>query len=197
MRDIIMPTIVLFLICTIVTLALTLTNYATKDIIKAQDTLQEQNAQKEVCSEAESFEEIPDLEAITNLNEDMKFVKNAYVSIKNGKKVGRVYSVETKGYGGIVSVSVGIDEDGKITGAKIVSHSETPGLGAKAAEEPFISQFTGLAPSEPLVVVKSGSTKPEEIDAVSGATITSKAVVKAVQAALLVDSELKKREGDS
>lgn len=192
-----MPTIVLFLICTVVTLALALTNYATKDTIMEQVTVQEESAKREVFSEAESFEEISDLEAVTDSNEDMKCVKKAYTSIKNSKTIGRVYSVETIGYGGIISVAVGIDEKGRTTGAKIVSHSETPGLGSKAADEPFISQFVDIIPKESLKVVKSGASKDEEIDAVSGATITSKAVVKAVQAALMVDSELKKREGDS
>jgi len=197
LRDIVVPTFVLFLICTIVTMALALTNYATREAILEQVKLQEESARKEVFSEAESFEEVQGIEAVIDSNEDMKCVKKVYTSIKNGETVGRVYSVETTGYGGAVSVAVGIDKGGKTTGVKIVSHSETPGLGSKAADEPFISQFTGITPKEPLIVVKSGGSKDEEIDAVSGATITSKAVVKAVQAALMVDSELNKREGDS
>jgi len=178
-------------------MALALTNYATREAILEQVKLQEESARKEVFSEAESFEEVQGIEAVIDSNEDMKCVKKVYTSIKNGETVGRVYSVETTGYGGAVSVAVGIDKGGKTTGVKIVSHSETPGLGSKAADEPFISQFTGITPKEPLIVVKSGGSKDEEIDAVSGATITSKAVVKAVQAALMVDSELNKREGDS
>jgi len=71
-----------------------------------------------------------------------------------------------------------------------------PGLGAKAKDKPFISQFEGIAPKEPLTVVKNAKTKVEEINAISGATITSRAVTKAVQAALDVNAELDKAEED-
>ncbi len=178
-------------------MALAITNYATKDAIKEQVRLQEESARKEVFSAAESFEEVKDLESVTGTNEDERLVKKAYNSLKNGEVIGRVYSVESIGYGGVVSVAVGIDNSGKTTGVEIVSHSETPGLGSKAGDEAFISQLAGITPKEPLTVVKAGSSKDEEIDAVSGATITSKAVIKAVQAAIEVDGELKKREGDS
>lgn len=56
---------------------------------------------------------------------------------------GFVFMVEGKGYGGTVKGIVGIDADGIITGTKILSHSETPSLGGKTAEEPFQSQFPG------------------------------------------------------
>ena len=196
MRDIIKPTIVLFLICTIVTLALALTNYATKDAIASQVRLQEESARKEVFSDAEEFEEIQDLESVMGKkNEDERLVKKAYNSLKDGEVIGRVYSVESKGYGGVISIAVGIDDSGKTKGVKIVSHSETPGLGSKAKDEPFISQLVGISPKEPLTVVKVGGSKEEEIDALSGATISSKAVVKAVQAAIDIDSEIKKKGG--
>lgn len=197
MRDIIKPTIVLFLICTIVTMALALTNYATKDAIASQVRMQEETARKEVFSDAEDFEEIQELESILGAEEDGRLVKKAYNCLKDGEVIGRVYSVESKGYGGFISIAVGIDNSGKTTGVKIVSHSETPGLGSKAKDEPFISQLVGISPKEPLAVVKIGGSKEEEIDAVSGATISSKAVVKAVQDAIDIDSEIKKRRGDS
>jgi electron transport complex protein RnfG len=197
LRDIIKPTIVLFLICTIVTMALALTNFATKDAIASQVRMQEETARKEVFSDAEDFEEIQELESILSAEEDGRLVKKAYNCLKDGEVIGRVYSVESKGYGGFISIAVGIDNSGKTTGVKIVSHSETPGLGSKAKDEPFISQLVGISPKEPLTVVKIGGSKEEEIDAVSGATISSKAVVKAVQDAIDIDSEIKKRRGDS
>lgn len=197
MRDIIKPTIVLFLICTIVTMALALTNYATKDVILEQVRLQEESARREVFSEAEDFEEIQGLEGIVEPDAEERLVRKAYKSLKGGEVIGRVYSVESKGYGGVISIAVGIDNNGKTTGVKVVSHSETPGLGSKAKDEPFLSQLVGIIPKDTLTVVKASGSKEEEIDAVSGATISSKAIVKAVQSAIETDSEIKEKRGDS
>jgi len=105
--------------------------------------------------------------------------------------------VESKGYGGSITITVGIDTEGKITGVEIGDNNETPGLGTKAKDEPFISQFVGIIPEEPLTVVKRNKTKSEEIDAISSATITSRAVTKAVQAAVDINAELMKRGGNS
>ena len=195
MRDIIKPTIVLFLICTIVTLALALTNYATKDAISEQVRIQEESARREVFSEAESFEEIEDLDSIIGTTDEDRLVKKAFKSIKGVEVIGKVYSVESKGYGGIISIAVGIDNSGKTTGVKIVSLSETPGLGSKVQDELFISQLVGISPKEALTVVKAGGSKEEEIDAVSGATISSKAVVEAIQSAIDTDIKLKEKGG--
>ena len=196
MRDIIIPTIVLFLICTIVTLALALTNYATEDAISEQVRIQEESARREVFSESESFEEIKDLYSIVDVADEERLVKKAFNSIKGGEVIGRVYSVESKGYGGVISIAVGIDKSGKTTGVKIISLSETPGLGSKVQEQPFISQLVGITPKEALTIVKISSSKEEAIDAVSGATISSKAVVKAVQEAIDIDNKLKEKGGD-
>lgn len=197
MRDIIKPTIILFLICVIVTMALALTNYATENAIVEQTKIQEESARREVFSEAETFEEITELDSIIGENDEERLVKKAFNSLNSSEVLGRVYLVESKGYGGVVSVAVGIDNSGKITGVKIVSHGETPGLGSKVQEEPFISQLVGITPKESLTVVKSGASKEEELDAVSGATISSQAVVKAVQSAIDTDLKIKEKGGES
>ncbi|AEV66825.1 RnfABCDGE type electron transport complex subunit G [Acetivibrio clariflavus] len=197
MRDIVIPTIVLFLICVIVTMSLALTNYATKDAIAEQNKIQAESAKREVFSEAETFEEIEDLDSILGAAGEEKLIKEAFHCSKNGKEIGRVYSVESNGYGGVISMVVGIDNDGKITGVKIISLSETPGLGSKVQEEPFLSQLVGITPKEALTVVKSGGSKQEEIDAVSGATISSKAVVKGIQAAIDMDKKIRELRGEA
>jgi len=197
LRDIIKPTIVLFLICIVVTMALALTNYATRDAIIEQVRVQEESARREVFSQAEDFEEVKDLDSIFGTSDEDRLVKKVFNSLKDGEIIGRVYSVESKGYGGMISIAVGIDNSGKTTGVKIVSHSETPGLGSKAQDQSFISQLINIKPKEALSVVKVEGTKQEEIDAVSGATISSKAVVKAVQAAIDADSGIKGKGGES
>ncbi len=69
-----------------------------------------------------------------------------------------------------------------VSGIDIIKHSETPGLGAKADQPAFKDQFKGK-PTEDLVVVKTGASSDEEIDSISGATITSRAVTNAVNEA--------------
>jgi electron transport complex protein RnfG len=96
---------------------------------------------------------------------------------------GWAVQVTTNGFGGAIDMMVGIDKAGKVIGISIISHVETPSLGAVAAEnnaagEAFRSQFAGL--SGTLAVSKDGGT----VDAISGATITSRAVVNGVNAAL-------------
>jgi len=177
-------------------MALALTNYATKEAIAQQTKIQEESARKEVFPEAETFEEIENINSILGTTDAEKLVKEVFSCLKNGEVIGRVYLVESNGYGGVISMSVGIDNSGKINGVKIISLSETPGLGSKVQEEPFISQFIGIEPKEPLTVVKSGGSKAEEIDAVSGATISSKAVVKGIQAAIDTDFKIREKGGD-
>jgi len=196
LKDIVKPTVVLLLICSFVTLALAFTNSMTKDRIAEAAKIEEDNAKKEVLSLAETFEEIENVEAITSRNEAFAPIKKAFVGLKGEDVVGRVFITETKGYGGTMKITVGIDSEGAITKVKIGDNNETPGLGAKAKDKPFISQFEGIAPKEPLTVVKNAKTKVEEINAISGATITSRAVTKAVQAALDVNAELDKAEED-
>ena len=86
------------------------------------------------------------------------------------------------GYGGDVTVAVGVDTDGKLTGISVISQSETAGLGANCVKPEFTKQFAGIG--ETVVWTKSGKSAPNEIDAISGATVTTKAVTEAVNAAL-------------
>ena len=77
---------------------------------------------------------------------------------------------------------IGVCKQATVTGVKITSLSETPGLGAKASNEEFTKQYYGL--EEGISVIKSGMPNGNEISAISGATITSKAVTEGVNAAL-------------
>lgn len=102
----------------------------------------------------------------------------------NGAAVGHVInSLSNDSYGGAVKISVGFDMDGTITGLGIREISDTPGLGLKAKEPGFKNQFTGKN-AEVLEVTKTGASADNQIDAISGATITSSATTNAVNAAL-------------
>lgn len=97
--------------------------------------------------------------------------------------VGWCVSVNSKGYGGPVDFVVGITKDGTVKAINILNHSETPGLGAKSTEPEFYGQFNDKS-QLPLKVVKGSAENPNEIMAISGATITSNAVTDGVNAAV-------------
>ncbi|MBQ7060071.1 MAG: RnfABCDGE type electron transport complex subunit D [Firmicutes bacterium] len=102
----------------------------------------------------------------------------------SGNPVGYVVSATSgDGMEGNVTLTVGLDMDGKILGIAFTELNETPGLGMKADEPAFKDQFTGKAEQQ-LKVVKGGASASNEIDSISGATITSRAVVNAVNAGL-------------
>lgn len=169
--------LVLLVISVAVALLLAFTNMVTKDKI-AENTLLEQNAAKqEVLSDATYFTEVENAE-----KPDM--VKALFEGKDNtGNVVGWCVSVSPYGYGGELDLMVGILPDGIVSGMKVVSHSETAGLGAKASEPEFSNKFKEKPADGNLAVIKSGEPKENEIVALSGATITSKAVTKGVNAA--------------
>lgn len=91
---------------------------------------------------------------------------------------GYVVRLSRNGFGGAIDLMVGVKADGTVSGVSIISHAETASLGANCTREDFRSQFTGK--SGPLAVSKDGG----EIDALTGATVTSRAVTEAVNIAL-------------
>ena len=99
------------------------------------------------------------------------------VTDKNGNLIGYVFSATSpSGYGGDIKVAIGVsNKTNKITGFTVLSHSETAGLGAKATEDEFKSQFIGKS-ANGINYTKNGASNDTEIDALSGATITSNAV---------------------
>ena len=107
-------------------------------------------------------------------------IQNIYEAQKDGETVGYCMEVLPSGFGGTLTVVVGINTDGTVAGAKVTSHAETPGLGAKAQSDPtWIVQFAGQAADGSLAVTKDGGT----INSITGATITSRAVTLAVNTA--------------
>lgn len=98
-------------------------------------------------------------------------------------ETGYVITATAKeGYGGDIQITVGITEDGTVNGVSILSISETAGLGMRATDPAFYGQYEGKQ-AEKFVVSKDGGNG-EPIDALSGATITSRAVTDAVNATL-------------
>lgn len=159
---------VLTIICALLGLILGATYAVTKGPIEDQAIAKAVAARKEVCPDADSFEqvELP----------DGALVDNCYRAMKDGKQVGWAVQTTEKGFGGEIEVQTGLDMDGTLTGVNVggANFSETAGLGAKTKEPEFTSQFAGKT----LPVAPKGN-----IDAVSGATISSSAVCRAVNTA--------------
>lgn len=172
LKEYLVPTLTLFIICLVATALLGMTNSVTAPIIDRLAREAEIESRKTVYPEAVSFGE-------PEISEDGTSVVSAFD--ESGSTVGYVVVNIVKGYGGDISVMTGVTADGSVTGVNILSHSETAGLGANAANESFRSQFVGLIKN---ITVSKEQAGDNSIDALTGATITSKAVVKAVNAAI-------------
>ena len=127
--------------------------------------------------------------ALSEVMDADKFDKKAekdgnalYLATKNGEEIGVCIVWYTPGYGGDVKVLTGIDKNLTVTGVRILEHSETPGLGANSTKESFYTQYNGKTKE---IGVKKNSPGENDIQALSGATVTSKAVTKAVNTSLV------------
>lgn len=143
---------------------------------------------------AETLPEASDFQALES-QPDNSSIKEVNKGSANGDTVGYNITVTPKGYGGLIEIVAGIDNKGKLIGIKILSHTETPGLGAKAAEPAFSDQFEQKNVDR-LVITKNKPAAENEIQAISGATITSKAVAEGVNTALEYWAKNLKGEGN-
>lgn len=183
MKETVKLGVILFLITAIAAGILAFANANTEGKIAELEAQASNEARKSVFEDAESFEEVDKgkLEEIVKANPDILEVYKALDGSKS--QIGYVVKTSTGGYAGPVEVVTGVSSDGSITGMKVVKNTETPGLGTLAAEEPFQAQFAGKSVETELEVVKSGAGD-SQIQALTGATITSKAVTKGVNSAV-------------
>ena len=167
----IIPTITLFIICLVATALLGITNAVTAPEIDELAEQKESDTRLEVFPSATSF------------GEKKKDEANIVPALdENGNPIGYVVVTSAKGYGGAVEVMTGVTADGKVTGVSILSHGETPGLGAKAkTDDNWRAQFNNLIGG---ITVSKDQAGDNSIDAITGATITSRAVVEAVNEAI-------------
>lgn len=166
---------VLGAICLVVALILALGNFATKDVITAARAEAERQAMQSVCPGASDFTLV---ESVA-VEEGGAF----YTASSNGSPLGYCVKITKMGYGGDIEMVVGINLEQKVTGVTITAMDETPGLGALAKESKFTDQFKEK--SGEVKVTKDGG----EINAISGATITSRAVSEGVSDALRLVAE--------
>ncbi len=165
--------VILFAFSAVVAILLGLTNQVTCQRIADSNAAKTRAAMAEVL-QADSYEEVA-------FTDDTGLVKKVY----RAGDAGFVVMVTPSGFGGDIEMAVGMDPAGSITGLSIISMSESSGLGANASRESFRDQFKGLSGS--VALSKQGG----EIDALTGATVTSTAVVRGVNAALAAVSGLR------
>ena len=158
---------ILLLICALIALMLAGVHKLTKDAIAAH------KAEKIRTAIGAMFpDSTPTEEAVPAGH---KQVLAAYTVTKDSNGVGYCYTVSANGFGGAVELMVGIDTAGKICGVEVIAHSETSGIGSNALTAGYLSRYNGRY---------GNLTLGKDVDAYTGATVTSKAVLAAVNAAL-------------
>lgn len=177
-KDILVPTVSLFIISLVATILLALVNGFTAPKIEALAVENAASSRKIVLPAASDFKEIK---------------KDSFTYYEGKDKddniVGYIFKTDctSKGYGGVVTVMTGVDKEGKVTGIELLTLNETPGLGMNANKDWFKNQFKGMSGA----IGVSKTTKTDtDIQALTSATITSKAVASAVNVALELYSEI-------
>ena len=165
-KAVVKPAIVLLVIAGVAAALLGVVSEVTAAPIAAQAEKTLNEGMMAVMPEASSFEAV-----------DAEFT-GTITGIYKADNGGFVLTTAPGGFGGAVNTMVGVGADGVITGVRVTSHSETPGLGAKATDPSFYEQFTGKSGS--ITVTKDGGT----IVPITSATITSRTVCAGAQEAL-------------
>ncbi len=161
MKEIVKPIAVLTCICLVVAALLAFVNQLTSPIITAAEEKAAAEARTEVLSEAKRFQEVP-------YDQWPEGVAEVY---RGNDDSGYVIVVQTKGYGGVMTVICGIRPDGTLEAAKTLFHSETNGVGTKAVDNHsgYRERFAGQT-----------AEGCQQVDTISGATISSTAFKKAI-----------------
>lgn len=165
----------------------------TKGPIAEQQAQAEAAAFAEVCASAESFDTDSYKDAVAEAGSaalaDGAFGKVTINKAAAGKDAAGnttgyvICSTSGEGYGGDISIALGVDTEGRVTGISFLEMNETAGFGLNALNPEFYEQYVGVL-TDAFTVTKTGSTAENEIDALSGATFTSKAITNAVNGAL-------------
>ncbi|MBL7174824.1 MAG: RnfABCDGE type electron transport complex subunit G [Desulfobacteraceae bacterium] len=187
MRDIIKMIIVLTIIATVMGTALSLVESITREPIEySRLRFVKGPAVLSVFTDYDN-DPIKDFKKDVMLGEDI--TKSIFPAKKGDKYFAIAFEVTGEGYGGSLGIMIGIDlKSGDLTGLRVITHTETPGLGARVTEPTFYEQFSGLTITDIALSDKGG-----KVNAISGASISSQGVVEAVKEGLaLFDSNKEK-----
>lgn len=197
--------IIIFTIITLIAgLSLAFVNSLTKEPIAIQNKKVIQESYQSVFKEGKEFKSNQQLKKIVKnfpkviKNKSYDFGENGIViedvltaTNNDNKLIGHVIKVTTKdGYGGDITLVVGIDLKDQITGIEVLTINETVGLGMNAKNDNFKKQYYHKN-SKAFTITKTGKQNDQEIDALSGATITSSAFNNAINGALAINQEIR------
>ncbi len=204
MKNLIKDSLVLFIITLVAGVALGFVYEITKESRAEQAEIKKNNAYKAVFEEYEEYKDLDfakvsfnelDIMTITGLDDNLNkagysksvaIVDGVAELVSGNNTYGYVITVTSKeGYGGDIQFTVGFDMNGKVTGISMLSISETAGLGMKAKEKEFLNKYVGKSGGSFVVDKDNTSGATNEIDAISGATVTTRAVTKGVNAAYI------------
>lgn len=163
-KEFIKLSVTLCAITLIAALLLAGVNSITEEKIASQEAETRIISMENIMSEADSFENIDE---------------NITAALSGGVTVGYCVNTTVKGFGGDINMLVGINNDATLAGIDVLSHSETAGLGAKADTKDFEDKFIGK--DAILKIVKSKTERSDEVEAITGATVTSKAIAKGIE----------------
>ncbi len=164
MRDFLKMISVLFIVCGLAAGSLAVVDLVTKARIALWERKQRDAALKVVFPAADEFLEVS--------------AGKAWEARAQGQKCGDAFLLQIRGYSGPIAVMFGVATDGTVTGLQVLSHTETPGLGAKIATAKFRDQFKGKLLEQ--LKLKKDDPQAGQIDTVTGATISSRAVTRAL-----------------
>ncbi len=172
-------TLTLLGICAVVALLLGVVNSVTKPIIEEFQAEKTAAAMGQVLP-ADEYQKVE----ITYPN-----VTALHRALSGGEEIGYVVEVTSSGFGGTLSMVVGVDMDGAVTGVSVTDNSETANIGTKVVnDQTVLDRFIGMSHADGEITVNSGSNR---FDGVSGATVSSKGVTAGVNTALAAVAEQK------
>lgn len=164
--------------------ALVIANDRTRPLIAAAEARDLQASLSQVLPAGHAANDLLN-DTVTLAGADGKPV-TVYRSLRDGRVNGAVFRVSARGYAGEIAVLMAVDVDGAVLGARVVGHRETPGLGDKieAAKSPWIDSFKGKSLDAPAPARWAVKKDGGDFDQFAGATVTPRAVVKAVRGGL-------------
>ncbi len=180
-KEYVYPVVILVVISVVTTALLAITNFVSSPIIAANQAASANATRKELLAEADSFS-LVEGDYLTSSDQSAK-VTEVYEA-DNG--VGMVLTVVTKSFGGDLTMMVGMDADGAVTGVKVTDSSDTPGVGSKDTQPDYLAQYDGLTTltSENVKKETSVTSDGTAFEYITGASVSGTAIHKGVYLAL-------------
>lgn len=176
-----MPVVVLVAICFVTTLLLALTNAVSEPIIIRNAAITATANRKELLPEADDFTQV-ELDSYATSTDGKAAVTEVY---KANNDTGYVMTCTTKSFGGDLTMMVGIDATGAVTGVKVTDHADTPGVGTKDMQPEHLEQYVSKT-----ALTSEDVKKEADFNFITGASVTGTAIHKGVYAALAQYAEL-------